>query len=102
VIFYGGIAQFTAGLMEWKKGNTYGLTAYGSYGLFWFSFAALLLLPGLGLAQGTGGRVQWLRTLPCGAYSRRFCSLDRLKCPGPCNSFWEHSHSSFSCWRQDN
>ena len=31
VIFYGGIAQFTAGLMEWKKGNTYGLTAYGSY-----------------------------------------------------------------------
>jgi succinate-acetate transporter protein len=55
VIFYGGIAQFTAGLMEWKKGNTYGLTAYGSYGLFWFSFAALLLLPGLGLAQGTGG-----------------------------------------------
>lgn len=77
VIFYGGIAQFTAGLMEWKKGNTYGLTAYGSYGLFWFSFAALLLLPGLGLAQGTGGRVQWLRTLPCGAYSRRFCSLDR-------------------------
>jgi succinate-acetate transporter protein len=55
VIFYGGIAQFTAGLMEWKKGNTYGLTAYGSYGLFWFSFATLLLLPGLGLAQGTGG-----------------------------------------------
>jgi uncharacterized protein len=54
-IFYGGIAQFTAGLMEWKKGNTYGLTAYGSYGLFWFSFAALLLLPALGLAQGTGG-----------------------------------------------
>ena len=55
VIFYGGFAQFTAGLMEWKKGNTFGLTAYASYGLFWFSFAALLLLPVLGLAQDTGG-----------------------------------------------
>ena len=41
--------------MEWRKGNTYGLTAYGSYGLFWFSFAALLLLPALGLAPGSGG-----------------------------------------------
>ncbi len=55
VIFMGGFAMFTAGLMEWKKGNTYGMAAYGSYGLFWFSFAALLLLPVLGLAQDTGG-----------------------------------------------
>jgi succinate-acetate transporter protein len=55
IIFYGGIAQFTAGLMEWKKGNTFGLTAYGSYGLFWLSFAALLILPELGITTGTGG-----------------------------------------------
>ena len=55
VIFYGGIAQFVAGLMEWKKGNTYGMVAYASYGLFWFSFGALLLLPVLGLAKSTGG-----------------------------------------------
>jgi uncharacterized protein len=54
-IFMGGFAMFTAGLMEWKKGNTYGLTAYGSYGLFWFSFAALFILPVLGLAKDTGG-----------------------------------------------
>ena len=54
-IFMGGVAMFTAGLMEWKKGNTYGLAAYGSYGLFWFSFAALLLLPALGLVKDTGG-----------------------------------------------
>jgi uncharacterized protein len=54
-IFMGGFAMFTAGLMEWKKGNTYGLAAYSSYGLFWFSFAALLLLPVLGLAKDTGG-----------------------------------------------
>ena len=55
VIFMGGFAMFTAGLMEWKKGNTYGMAAYGSYGLFWFSYAALLILPVLGLADGTGG-----------------------------------------------
>jgi succinate-acetate transporter protein len=54
-IFMGGFAMFTAGLMEWKKGNTYGMAAYASYGLFWFSFAALLLLPALGLAKDTGG-----------------------------------------------
>jgi succinate-acetate transporter protein len=55
VIFMGGFAMFTAGLMEWKKGNTYGMAAYGSYGLFWFSFAALLILPIIGLAKDTGG-----------------------------------------------
>ncbi|WML68084.1 MAG: acetate uptake transporter [Methanoregula sp. SKADARSKE-2] len=54
-IFMGGFAMFTAGLMEWKKGNTYGMAAYGSYGLFWFSYAALLLLPVLGLAKDSGG-----------------------------------------------
>jgi succinate-acetate transporter protein len=54
-IFMGGFAMFTAGLMEWKKGNTYGMAAYSSYGLFWFSFAALLILPAIGLAKDTGG-----------------------------------------------
>ena len=55
-IFMGGVAMFTAGLMEWKKGNTYGMSAYGSYGLFWFSFAALFILPVLGFAKDTGGQ----------------------------------------------
>jgi uncharacterized protein len=54
-IFMGGFAMFTAGLMEWKKGNTYGMAAYSSYGLFWFSFAAIFLLPVLGLAKDSGG-----------------------------------------------
>ncbi|WP_321507723.1 acetate uptake transporter [uncultured Methanoregula sp.] len=54
-IFMGGFAMFTAGLMEWKKGNTYGMAAYSCFGLFWFSYAALLLLPALGIVKGTGG-----------------------------------------------
>ena len=49
-IFYGGIAQVIAGIMEWKKNNTFGTTAFTSYGLFWLSFAGLLILPKLGLA----------------------------------------------------
>lgn len=40
-IFYGGIAQIIAGVMEYKKGNTFGTTAFTSYGLFWISFVTL-------------------------------------------------------------
>src|SRR5512136_3301191 len=46
-LFYGGIAQIIAGLMEFKKGNTFGTTAFTSYGLFWISLVALWLLPHL-------------------------------------------------------
>ena len=44
-IFYGGIAQVIAGMMEWKKGNTFATTAFISYGFFWLSFVTLVLLP---------------------------------------------------------
>ncbi|WP_207420626.1 acetate uptake transporter [Desertivirga brevis] len=49
-IFYGGIAQVIAGIIESKKNNTFGFTAFTSYGFFWLSFAGLLILPKLGLA----------------------------------------------------
>ena len=42
-VFYGGIAQFAAGMWEFRSGNTFGATAFTSYGAFWLSFAALLL-----------------------------------------------------------
>jgi succinate-acetate transporter protein len=35
---YGGIGQFTAGVWEFAKGNTFGATAFCSYGAFWVSF----------------------------------------------------------------
>jgi succinate-acetate transporter protein len=35
---YGGIGQFAAGLWEFAKGNTFGATAFCSYGMFWVSF----------------------------------------------------------------
>ena len=39
---YGGIAQFAAGLWEFRNGNTFGATAFCSYGMFWLSFYILL------------------------------------------------------------
>jgi uncharacterized protein len=44
-ICYGGVAQIIAGIMEWKKNNTFGTTAFTSYGLFWLSLVGMLLLP---------------------------------------------------------
>ena len=51
-IFYGGVAQAIVGIMEWKKNNSFGMLTFGSFGFFWISFAALLMLPALGLAKG--------------------------------------------------
>lgn len=42
---YGGAAQVIAGMMEWKKGNTFATTAFVSYGFFWVSLVVLVLLP---------------------------------------------------------
>lgn len=53
-LFYGGIAQFVAGILEWKKNNTFGLLTFGSFGFFWISFATILLLPVLGLSGNPG------------------------------------------------
>ena len=44
-ICYGGAAQIIAGIMEFKKGNTFGTTAFISYGFFWLSLVTLILLP---------------------------------------------------------
>ncbi|MDR3427613.1 MULTISPECIES: acetate uptake transporter [Silvimonas] len=58
---YGGVAQIIAGIMEWKKGNTFACTAFTSYGLFWLSLVALLLLPkmGMGTPAATGAMVSY-------------------------------------------
>jgi uncharacterized protein len=44
-ICYGGIAQVIAGIMEWKKNNTFGTTAFTSYGFFWLSLVVMVVLP---------------------------------------------------------
>jgi uncharacterized protein len=48
-LFYGGLAQLLAGMWEFRKGNTFGATAFTSYGAFWLSYAvfAKFIAPGL-------------------------------------------------------
>ena len=50
-IFYGGLAQVVAGIMEFKKNNTFGTTAFTSYGFFWLSLVALNILPMMGYGE---------------------------------------------------
>ena len=61
-IFYGGLAQVIAGIIEAKKNNTFGLTAFTSYGLFWLSLVALIVLPKTGwmTAPSEGAMVAYL------------------------------------------
>jgi succinate-acetate transporter protein len=48
-LFYGGLAQLLAGMWEFKKANTFGATAFATFGAFWLSFAAYVkfVVPGL-------------------------------------------------------
>jgi succinate-acetate transporter protein len=39
---YGGLAQFMAGMWEFRTGNTFGAVAFTSYGAFWLSFWAFV------------------------------------------------------------
>lgn len=75
-IFYGGIAQIFAGLLEYKKGNTFGLTAFTSYGSFWLTLVAILIMPKM------AWRMQpmvssWAYTWVCGACLHCSCSSAR-------------------------
>jgi hypothetical protein len=55
-LFYGGSAQVIAGVLEWKKNNTFGTTAFTSYGFFWLTLVALVLLPKIGVELKTDDR----------------------------------------------
>ncbi|HVB21187.1 MAG TPA: acetate uptake transporter [Ktedonobacteraceae bacterium] len=50
-LFYGGIAQLLAGMWEFKAGNTFGATAFTSYGAFWLSLG-VVFVPGSGILAG--------------------------------------------------
>ena len=47
-IFYGGLMQLVAGIQEFRAGNTFGATAFCSYGGFWLALG-FILLPGTGI-----------------------------------------------------
>lgn len=43
-LFYGGLAQFVAGIMEFRNKNTFGATAFCTYGAFWAGLATFVVL----------------------------------------------------------
>ncbi|SHJ11311.1 acetate uptake transporter [Parasporobacterium paucivorans] len=45
----GGAAQIIAGVMEFKKGNTFGATAFSAYGFFWWSLILIWFNPFKGI-----------------------------------------------------
>ena len=63
-IFYGACAQVIACVCEFKKGNTFGMTAFGSFGLFWLTLVFIFLTGHLGLDDkflpSTGGMAAYL------------------------------------------
>ena len=101
-LFYGGLAQFLAGMWEFRKANTFGATAFASYGAFWLAFAAYvqfiepeMLASGVTEAQVTtpsgatkvlvnpkGGSAHFSRTDLTGLYRVVAGSTERVH---PCN-----------------
>lgn len=63
-IFYGGLAQFAAGMWEFRTGNTFGATAFSTYGAFWMGVAAtvLLVLWGKLAATDVTSTLAWILT----------------------------------------
>ena len=60
-LLFGGVAQIIAGLMEYKKGNTFGMTVFCSFGFFWIVVISTILFPRLGLADPeTSQTLAWL------------------------------------------
>lgn len=58
-IFYGGIAQLIAGIMECKQGNTFGTVAFVSYGSFWLSLVFIWAAPSFGLPAADAISMGW-------------------------------------------
>ncbi|HEX3650293.1 MAG TPA: acetate uptake transporter [Pseudonocardiaceae bacterium] len=55
-LFYGGLGQIIAGLLEYRRGNTFGVTAFCTYGGFWLAFAFYVwFFKGLGNAGSATG-----------------------------------------------
>ncbi|HZU13359.1 MAG TPA: acetate uptake transporter [Chloroflexota bacterium] len=55
--FYGGLAQFAAGMWEFRNRNTFGATAFGSFGAFWMGLAIMIALQIVGRPLAAGSAV---------------------------------------------
>ncbi|MBV1842928.1 MULTISPECIES: acetate uptake transporter [Photobacterium] len=58
-IFYGGLSQVFVGMMCFKRGDTFGTTAFTSYGLFWLTLVGLIVMPYMGLPASPASFMGW-------------------------------------------
>jgi succinate-acetate transporter protein len=66
---YGGEAQLIAGILEFKKGNTFGTVAFTSYGAFWCWYAFLLWTAGAGWIKSPAANAVGLALLMWGVFT---------------------------------
>jgi len=52
-LIYGGLAQFVAGILEFRTGNTFAVTGFCSYGAFWIALAVMNLMARQGIIAET-------------------------------------------------
>ncbi|UUM29980.1 acetate uptake transporter [Vibrio japonicus] len=62
-IFYGGLGQVLVGMMCFKRGDTFGTTAFTSYGLFWLTLVGLIVMPKMGLPASPEHFMGWYLAL---------------------------------------
>lgn len=62
-IFYGGLGQVIVGIMCFMRGDTFGTTAFTSYGLFWLTLVALILMPNVGVSASPAYFMGWYLVL---------------------------------------
>jgi succinate-acetate transporter protein len=59
-LFWGGIAQIIAGIIDARRGDAFGFTAFASYGAFWLGLSFGFLLQWIGLVQLDNAGLAWL------------------------------------------
>ncbi len=62
-IFYGGICQILAGILEWKNNNLFGGVAFTSYGAFWLSLVFIWTGPLMGIEPASPVAMGWYLTM---------------------------------------
>lgn len=58
-IIWGGVIQIIAGIIDGKRGDTFGLTAFASYGAFWIGLALTFVFQWMGLIKEDSSGLAW-------------------------------------------
>ncbi|MCD6599320.1 MAG: acetate uptake transporter [Dehalococcoidia bacterium] len=58
--FWGGLAQLIAGIIDGRRGDTFGLTAFTSYGIFWMGLSFIFFMDWIGVAHYSAAGLAWV------------------------------------------